>query len=457
MIEKRLGIQMPAAEQWWVVGSALALAVGLGMAVARFGLGWRELLILLFGIVAVLAILVPNDRVFGIGLGLGVVSIAFGWRTFSITPDLSFAPFEFIVWFLAGAFALKQLVRRERLKFQLSVPMTLFLFFCIPAFLVAWSKGILLDSIIGYGKNVVMVAPFFFVIQNLVRDLRTWKRIIFVAIGVSVYLNFTGLISLVAPSLGEALAARLLVQSLGTGDFTRVGFAGWGPLAAWFFILVFGVVLGFWGSAQNRTHRLIYLAILLILGAGILASGQRGAWVALIAGLIVYGAMNPRRGISLVLLLGVLIFLLPEWDFAARFASAFDPSLYDSSAFDRYNRARIALSTIADNPILGLGFGAFTFVHSDYLEIGAGMGVIALGLFVAALGVTGWRLVKIQLSAIDHPARSLARGALVMFVILAIEMLSAGFITLSFTTVVTWFFWAMSDQFAALAEESQPV
>ncbi len=445
---------MPVIEKWLVVGSALAIAVGLGNAVARSGLGLRELIILLVGLAAIFAILVPEDRVLSIGLGLGVVSIAFGWRTFSITPDLVFSLFEVIIWFLAGALVVKRLVRRERLRFRLSMPMTLFLLFSISAFFIAWSKGTPFDVIIGYGKNVIMVAPFFFVIQDLIRNLGMWKRLMFAAMGVGVYLSLTGLTFVVAPSLGQALSGVLATQLLSGDAFTRVGFAGWGPLAAWVFILIFGAVLGFWDSTSSQFQRLIYLGVLGILSAGILVSGQRGAWLAVLAGLIVYVIFNPQRGLILIALAGLLILLLPEGNFAVRFASAFDPNLYDNSAADRYNRAAVALDTIANNP-LGLGFGVLTYVHSDYLEIGAGMGVMALGLFVVALGVTGLRLVKIQLSSIDRPTQLLARGALIMFVILVVEMLSAGFVTLSFTTVVTWFFWAMSDQFATLVEESE--
>jgi O-Antigen ligase len=456
LIEKQFGVQVPSREKWLVIGLVFAGGGGFGIAIARFGFGWRELIILLMGLVALVVILVPDDRVMYVGLGVGVVSIAFGWRTFSITPNLTFSPFEFIIWFLAGALALKRLVRRERLRFRLSVPMMLFLLFSISAFLVAWSKGTSFDAIVGYGKNVVMVAPFFLVIQELVQDLGTWKRIMLVAAGMSVYLSLTGLSLVVAPRLGRALEGTLITQLNQTDYFTRVGFAGWGPLAAWVFILVFGVVLGFWDSSENRLQRLIYLGILGVLGAGILVSGQRGAWLALLVGLVIYGILNPKRGLILLALGGILILLFPEGNFLLRFASAFDPTLFDASAADRYHRAGVALSAIANNP-LGLGFGGLTFVHSDYLEIGASMGAVALGLFVAALGTTGWRIFKIQSLTLDNPTRLLARGVFIMFIILVVEMLSAGFVTLSFTAVVTWFFWAMSDQFAVFAEGSKQI
>jgi hypothetical protein len=295
------------------------------------------------------------------------------------------------------------------------------------------------------------------VIQNLVRDLGTWKRLMLVAMGAGLYLSLTGLILIVVPPLGRALSGVLVTQVDPTADFTRIGFAGWGPLAAWFFILVFGVVVGLWESAQNRLHQLFYTGVLLVIGAGILVSGQRGAWLALLAGLVVYGILNPQRGLILIALIGILILLLPQGNFLLRFESAFVPSLYDNSAADRYYRAQTALTAITNNPLLGLGFGVMTFVHSDYLEIGAAMGIIALGLFVAALGVTGWRLFQLQFSVKDNQLRLLARGALITFVILIVEMLSAGFVTLAFTTVITWFFWAMCDQFVTLVEESQPV
>lgn len=437
-----------------VVVFALSVAIALGVAVARGHIGVREFLIFLIGIVALTAVLMPSDTILRIGLGAGIASFGLGWRTVSLSTDLILAPFEVIIWALAAILIVRSVVRREPLRFEWSLPFMLFVFLTIPAFFGALASGVEWDKVVGYGKNILMVVPFFLVIRNLVPEIATWRRLVWIATGVCVYLASVGIVVYFFPTQASPLSNLLGAVTTESINFRRAGFPGWGPLAAWLFVLVIGLLVGFLNAAQTWRARGMLLAVISILGLATLISGQRGAWLALLFGTAVFAVFSPRLGILMMAIASVLVWLTPEESVWIRFASAFDSRLYDPSAADRYQRAIDALALIQTNP-LGVGFGIKTWVHSDYLEIGAAMGIPALILLAGAMGVTGWRLLRIQLKPTEYTVRRLGQGALAMFVILLVELSSAGYVTLSFMTVIAWFFWAMADQYVIIARSSR--
>ncbi len=439
-----------------IIAASAATALALGVLVAYFEFGLREVLIILFGGVAVIALLAPLDSVLQFGLGLGIASIGLGWRTVTFTGALTFAPFEVIIWALAIVLTLRSVLRRERLVLDLSMPLVAFVLWCALVLVRGLVSEVRWDVTLGFGKQMLLILPFFLVMRNLVRDMRVWRRMILVATGTALYLSLTGLLVYLVPDMASPLGEWLGVETFKVGNFERVGFPGWGPLAAWYFAPLFGLLLGFWNSADSGYRQFGYTLILFILGAAILVSGQRGAWVALLAGMVVYSMFDMRRGLVLSALSLLIIFAVPASDVVLRLESAFNPALFDSSAADRYARADRAWSALRESPFFGLGFGVHTYTHSDFLEIGVAAGVVGMALFVWTLGMTAKQLWQTSIVQYNATSRKLAQGAFVMFVILAVELLSSGFVTLSFTAVVIWFLWSMADQYAFIAKKGMP-
>ncbi len=453
-MRRNLEVNFQPNLKWLVILGAGLVAVGLGAGIAGFALQVREMFILVLGSVFVVAVLIPRESILRIGLGIGILTFAFGWRTLALTPDLVLAPFEVLIWGLAFILVARAIVHQERLVVALPYPLILLGGACvIGTVLGATNQGDWVKSV-AYAKNVLLLVPCFFVIQNLVPNFETWRRFMYVAIAVGVYLSLVGLLLVYFPIVGKPIAELLSANLLQTGEFTRIGFPGWGPIAAWFMILILAIVLGFWDMSRNRVEKIMFALILGILGGAILGSGQRGAWIAAIAGLGLYICLNPRRIILLIAALGGMVLSLPEGSFTERLISAIDPRYFDNSAADRYDRAGNALSQLLANPISGLGFGALTYVHNDYLEIGVALGLGGLALFVAALVETGWRLVRTWQNTRQRDLGPMARALLVMFVMLVVEFNGAGFVTLSFLASTLWFFWAMAHQFTRLEDVS---
>jgi O-antigen ligase len=438
--------------KWLIIFGSLLMALVIGAGIAGFALQVRELFILLLGAVFALAILIPRESILRIGLGIGIITFVFGWRTLALTPDFILAPFEVLIWCLAFILVVRAIVHKERVMVTLPYPLILLGAACALGTLVGATNQVDWVKSVAYAKNVLLLVPCFFVIQSLVPNFETWRRIMYVAIAVGVYLSMVGLLLIYFPIVGKPIAVLLSANLLQSGEFTRLGFPGWGPLAAWFMILLLAIVLGFWDMSRNRAEEIVFAVFFGILGVAILGSGQRGAWIAAIVGFVIYAFLNPRRFAFLAAVLGGMILSLPEGSFTERLVSALDPRYFDSSATGRYDRAGNALSQLLANPISGLGFGALTYVHNDYLEIGVALGLGGLALFVAALVETGWHLVRTWRNTRQRERGLMARALLVMFVMLVVELNGAGFVTLSFLASTLWFFWAMAHQFTRLED-----
>ncbi|MEW6227525.1 MAG: O-antigen ligase family protein, partial [Bacillota bacterium] len=151
-------------------------------------------------------------------------------------------------------------------------------------------------------------------------------------------------------------------------------------------------------KTTKRSERVMLTAAIPILVAALIATQSRGAFVALVAGLAVFGLRSKRRLvlglIPLTVLLAVFIQVYPP--VASRYASILSPMANK----DRLEIWRTALLMIRDHPVLGIGVNNFEdvylhyphpdvfngsqpFAHNVFLEIGAAAGIPGLLAFVA--------------------------------------------------------------------------
>jgi O-antigen ligase len=437
------------------------VAIGMGFAIAHFSLAWRELIIVVLGITGLLAMLVPSEGMLRLGIYVAALGMAFGWRTIAITPNLLIVPSEAIFWVLFLSLILRHVLLRKPLKLYLPNPLLVLVVLTIPSIIVGIGKGNALDNVVDYSKNLIMLVPTFIVVRNLVDSIGVWKRALVAATIVGLYLGLAATLLVFAPDIGLALLGDLGGGFSQAGTFTRVGVPGWGVFASLPMELVWGVTLGLWETATKRSHQMFYALVLTVCTIGVIASGSRGSWLALLAGVVVYAFFHARissslaRGLLVIAFIGVLAATVSLGDIVVRFESAFNPQLIDSSAFDRYERAQNAINQTLDSPIWGQGFGSVPFVHSDYLQIAVDMGIPALVFFLLGIGSVFARLFQLQRNRlIEEESKTLARSVLIMFAVLAVEFVSGGLVSLPFTISMAWFFWSMADQFIKIQEQN---
>jgi hypothetical protein len=212
----------------------------------------------------------------------------------------------------------------------------------------------------------------------------------------------------------------------GTGTLFRAFGLFEGPTVyGWFSAILAVLAAGFWLTSVRNSPRLARgarWATLLAIAAAFL-SWTRSAWLAMVVGISLILAFRRAKSItlssrhwwmfgfvallalSLVILVG---YLVPSSAIGRMILSAVGGEMAASSNAGRMRTARLALSYIRDNPIMGAGLGnypnlasggtvdsssaTFMTAHNTYLELGVELGLPGLLAFV-------WLLITVFMGA----------------------------------------------------------
>lgn len=187
------------------------------------------------------------------------------------------------------------------------------------------------------------------------------------------------------------------------GLFNVVGVLAFG----WFFREYYndreGKGLGWW--------QLFYGFCVMLMAAGVLATGSRGALLALCAGFPVFFLLSYRQKIVRLLPcllfggVGYVLFLVMDAVSKGQVSSLYHSALHGRSYNERWDIWAGVLRLMQDNLWLGNGLGSFSSVfprfrlegdqsaglnaHNDYLHMASELGIIGLGLFLIVL-IYGW-------------------------------------------------------------------
>ena len=185
------------------------------------------------------------------------------------------------------------------------------------------------------------------------------------------------------------------------------------------------VLLGFAFEERGR-WRLAGLAAVLPLVA-MLLTYTRGAWVGMVAALVLYLAVRRPRGLLLIPLGLVVVFLLMPREIQTRMLSIAD--LSDPSSRDRIAMARAGLHMVADHPLFGVGPDMVQrlyplyrqpdavrlqvpHLHNNVVQIAASNGLPAAAAYLCLVGLFFVRAVQ-RLKKETRPDRAaLLAGAL---------------------------------------------
>lgn len=123
------------------------------------------------------------------------------------------------------------------------------------------------------------------------------------------------------------------------------------------------LVLGFFVFCEKKKERLIYLAGMILLAACLAMTYARGACLALAIVIAGYGAVKDRRILFGCIGIGVVILLLNPM-LAERLASVF--TKMDTSSEMRLALWESTVAMIEENPLFGIGWGAYSMVYHSY-------------------------------------------------------------------------------------------
>lgn len=231
-----------------------------------------------------------------------------------------------------------------------------------------------------------------------------------------------------------ALTNYALALAKGQGSYrAELPFAGCNAAGTIFCVAIL-TALGYFRSTDRR-GKLMTAPVIVLLTAALIATQSRGAFVAFIAGFLVFLVLGGRSKRSLISKVAVLIGLVCIIAFFVRVSPSvawrYARILNLVANKDRLEIWRTALLMIKDHPILGVGFNNFmdnyllydhpekyttlmSMAHNIFLEFGATTGIPGLILFVVVVVLGISKGIKSVIGA--GSSRSLPITALAVFV-----------------------------------------
>ena len=177
---------------------------------------------------------------------------------------------------------------------------------------------------------------------------------------------------------------------------------------------------------QNNNKFLYFILIIMLLAEALTFS--RGGYIGLIAGIgvtiiLLWKYINFNKKVILGLATGIsmLFIMFSNQSIVSRFLSSFD--FREGSNTERIKNWNQGYEMFADNFLTGVGIGNYSiylyptaeyrtpiYAHNLYLDIGAEMGIFALLVWLALIGITIWQLFKTGRRTEDISMRALSFG-----------------------------------------------
>lgn len=132
-------------------------------------------------------------------------------------------------------------------------------------------------------------------------------------------------------------------------------------LGAIMVIFLFPLLISFF-QEKRKYKKIILLLLNIIVFVNIIISFSRNAWIGLAFGCLVFAIIYNRKLGAIIISLGVIFSFIPQIsnrlkEFNEASQNAFRISIW-----------KITLHIIKDNPIIGIGIGAFSNVYATYLK-----------------------------------------------------------------------------------------
>jgi hypothetical protein len=249
----------------------------------------------------------------------------------------------------------------------------------------AWPGGsvdVLLDL---FGKSLVI----FLLVANVVDTERRFRALVATMIGCGAFAAAHGVVNYVTGNFdptGLRVAGYDAALAANPNDLALT------------LNIVLGLALGLLPVLRRRGHRMLLIAAMALLVAGIVVSFSRSGFVTLgvIGAMWIARTLRERGGRALpsIALVVVVALVAVPAGYSDRLSTIIatedDPT---GSADERWQTMMTALGQIAERPILGYGLGNNIHVsvergglpreaHNAYLKLGAEMGVAAMVVYV---------------------------------------------------------------------------
>lgn len=449
---------------WWKRGILTFLVPVLGGVVA-WGLGrliagsnltvldaFRLFVSLILGLV-ILIFLVFGHRSWSAGLYVWIITFVLGYRTFHVTSVLQVHPSEILIWVLYLAIVLEKIFSRRRIQFSLPRIGTLFFVLGLLGILTAFASGRAWDGILQEFKILFVAIPIFGVVRELLSQKKSWHRAITVLAVANLYIASLGLLEYFFPDFTTRLTPYFTPGQTGISweGFTRASFSFWGnPIVVASLVATVPLIFALWFEMRSILGKILIVLTAILSLLAIYVAGFRSYWLSAAFVVVTYFLSKRTKGgllgfVLVILILGLLISFGPQ-DFQLRLNNFIEiaEKIPDSSAGVRILRNEDAFSLILQSPLLGWGWGGSGWVHNDFLQIGANLGLPALILMIGWLLSTAWDLWQISNTKQDDALRNWGHALMVAVIVYPSIAVVGGIIALIQLSLPFWLVLALS-------------
>jgi hypothetical protein len=432
----------------------LGLALGgaaLTMYFDRQGFSYKEIMVGL-GALVLGMIVFGGERGIQFGLMLWVMTLALGYRTIEITPDLRLHPSEILIWILLAFI----LVQRQLDSTTLTFPLWLWLM--TPFWALAWWPLVVgdapWDKMLNEFRDFLLLVPLMVVASVVLRRESYWRRLLLAFFLASSWIALMGVLEYWFPSLEKFFPAFIhAAKAAPTADgFVRAQFSFWGGSQATFICVLAlpaGLVLASWWRNWLPRMAIILAAVLQILA--IYIGGYRSVWLVLLLQVMLASFLRLRKhGVAialLCLLVGAVGYqFIPKTDERVLSGiAALRGAPIDHSAQERKDRALEAFNATLEAPFGG-GWSSAGWVHSDFLQVAANLGLLAGLIFLGGYLYTLQRLLRrLRLSLHLSNEGDLVLALFLAFIAAGAHLMLQGVEVLPQMVLPVWFVWVLVE------------
>jgi hypothetical protein len=377
---------------------ATGLAFVAGRYVALHGLSFKEVIATSVGLIAGIAVLAGPHGV-PVGFILWVCTLGLGYRTVELTRYLRLHPSEVLLWGLLALLVVQRgVVRRERLDLWLPTWVWLSLPFWVWGWIPGFAAGRPWDQMLAEFRDFALLIPLAFVASAVLKERNSWRSVMLAFYITGAWIAGMGILEYVFPNIRLMLPGFISnpEPAVTTEGFLRARFSFWGASAATFVcVLAVPMAVAVWQRCRTSYQRSLALIALAMQVFGIYLGGYRSMWLLLGVEFFLWALLRYGVGRAWLVLipLGVSYQFLPKaaQERALSMILALEGRPVDSSAAKRWERLMEALERALRHP-LGSGWAGSGWVHSDFAQVAANLGLLAGAVFLGAWLITLLRL-----------------------------------------------------------------
>jgi len=431
----------------------VVLAILVSVYILDHGISYREVIVSL-GVIGALVVFLAGDRGLKMGLIFLLITFGLGYRTMEVTPDFKIHPSELVIWGLLGLLIVQQSIRRRsETKIWLPVWVIIFIPFWIWAWLPGLNAGQPWDLMFNEFRNFAVLIPLFFLTEIAVVESTNWRQILLMFFGVGTWIAGMGVLEYLVPGI-KAVFPAFISQTephVTSEGFARATFSFYGHPAATFTLVLTAplatVVWRWWSKSWQRALTILAVVVQVI---AVYIGGFRSMWMTLAIQLVVFVLLCRK---PLLAAFCLLLPLLGSWLLPAQAQErasslitllAGNPQNTDSSGIKRWARISAALTDSLDHPF-GHGWSEAGWVHNDFIQVAANLGILAGLIFLGAFLITFLRLLRRVWTLSPSDEQHLGVALLLSFIAAGSILETQGVEVLTQLVLPVWFVWVLVE------------